>query len=374
MLKIRYPKAVNQLYQLHQEYLAVFKLDDNPAIQAKYSRIRALLNIAALPGNLSTLLTASFADLANWSFLCQAAPPRIKTLVAQFFNYENHQVKIARFFMSKRKVINLITCYYCNIDHINIFKDLGDFYNGTDLAKRGTKEDLMKILDIGEATADHIIGLRGTFNRLEELPGISNGVKDNIDQFVLNDVHNHFTIDHVLHKSLHPLVALSLHNFVPSCSSCNEKFKGQKVLVRSTAEIALSPTFPDFNFDRDVKFKIYFVPGVADITSIKTENDFLLDFKIDNFEPEYLHYIKVFKLKGRYVFHKREVLKLIEKVKDYSESEIEEIAGIVGRTPAKIRADIFGYELFEGETEDRSFTKLRRDISNDIGIVGVVKT
>ena len=83
--------------------------------------------------------------------------------VKAIFNYETKfQPIISKFF---EKYVEVHTCYYCNIDHINVFNDFkGESKNG-------------------------------------------------------------FTLDHFIDKGTYPYLALSLYNLVPSCYTCNSKIK-----------------------------------------------------------------------------------------------------------------------------------------------------
>ncbi len=86
------------------------------------------------------------------------------------FNYASKfQPIIAEFFMQH---IEVHTCYYCNIESINVFK---------------TFEGRLK---------------------------------------------NGFTLDHVIAKADYPYLALSLYNLVPACYTCNTKLKGKKELEK----------------------------------------------------------------------------------------------------------------------------------------------
>ncbi|MFX4208606.1 HNH endonuclease [Aliarcobacter butzleri] len=97
--------------------------------------------------------------------------------IKSFFNYDKSKInkknplisklqpKISKFFEQN---IEVHTCYYCNIDFINIFKKQNELKNG-------------------------------------------------------------FTLDHVLEKAAYPYFALSLYNLVPACYVCNSKVKDSKI-------------------------------------------------------------------------------------------------------------------------------------------------
>ncbi len=107
------------------------------------------------------------------------------------FNYSKHQQKIAKYFATH---IKPTTCYYCNIDFINVYE-------------------------------------------IEK--------KDKIE------LKNGFTLDNVLPKEEYPYFALSLFNLVPSCYICNSKIKGRQKLGN------ISPTSEKFQFHEKVKFKTF---------------------------------------------------------------------------------------------------------------------
>lgn len=97
--------------------------------------------------------------------------------IKRLFNYDKQstknfkplisklQPKISKFF---EQYVEVHTCYYCNIEFINTFKQ-------------------------------H------------------------------NETKNAFTLDHVLEKATYPFLALSLYNLVPSCYTCNSKIKDSKI-------------------------------------------------------------------------------------------------------------------------------------------------
>lgn len=94
-------------------------------------------------------------------------------IIKYFFNYDKGdkltklsklQPKISKFVEEK---LGINTCYFCNIEFINKFKDSSD----------------------------------GKFK-------------------------NGFTLDHYIDKGKYPYLALSLYNLIPSCYTCNSKVKG----------------------------------------------------------------------------------------------------------------------------------------------------
>jgi 5-methylcytosine-specific restriction endonuclease McrA len=112
----------------------------------------------ALGCDLKTLLCSSFDTLIKIKL-----PSTIEVAIKEIFNYQGkYQKPISDIF---KEHIDLHTCYYCNIDFVNVFK----------------------------ATNKH--------------------------------TKSGYTLDHVKPKEQHPHLALSLYNFVPSCYVCNAKLK-----------------------------------------------------------------------------------------------------------------------------------------------------
>ena len=223
---------------------------------------------------------------------------------------------------------------------------------------------MLKLKGIGDKKADKIITERIDINNSQ----IIQSLISNNSSIKIEDKYSHFTLDHVLDKGSHPLIALSLYNFVPSCYSCNSKFKGSKQFISNDSMGYLSPTSNNFSFNNDVKFKLYFHNN-KDISTIQNTNDYILDFCYSKNQNEYEKYINIFKLKGRYIFHKDEVINLIDKKERYSQSQLDEISNIVNISSEQVKKDIFGKELFEGDPEDVSMTKFKKDIAKDIKLI-----
>ena len=112
----------------------------------------------ALGCDLKTLLCSSFDELIQIKLL-----PTIEAEIKEIFDYQGkYQKHISNLF---NEHIDLHTCYYCNIDFVNVYKS----------TNKHTKSG--------------------------------------------------YTLDHVKPKDAYPHLALSLYNFVPSCYICNAKLK-----------------------------------------------------------------------------------------------------------------------------------------------------
>jgi len=290
-----------------------------------------------------------------------------------FFNYDKDKIdkkkptitkkqkKISNFFKKYSKKLNLKTCYFCNIDYINTFDNRGEYDCYLKFLNTAHKNELTQINQITDEDAERIVKERdnGEIKDIKQLGFSSNPAKvRNIEKLVFKEkIVNHYTLDHFLPKSDCPLLALSLYNFVPSCYSCNSSFKNSKILPKEY----LSPTSQKFSVDKNIKFKLFFANKI-------NKNNILLSIQHDK---KYMDYLDTFKLKGRYSFHKDEALTLIEKQEKYSETRLNEIAKILEISPSQVKKDIFGKELFSGYLQDKSFTKMKRDVARNIGIRGV---
>lgn len=273
---------------------------------------------------------------------------KIKTVYETVFNYETLQPKISKFFMDYSEELNLKTCYFCNIDYINSIH-----ISVLDILQIGNEKDLKK-LDGINTKATQIIKYRekNKINSTSAVKSIINH-KTNFQNMKNSKIErSHFTLDHFLPKAKCPILALSLYNFIPSCSACNSRFKGEDELL----ETYLSPTSKDFSVNTDIKFKLFIEGDLSD-------KKFKLELTHSDISKDY---VNTFKLKGRYASHQDEAIQLLIKKEKYSESQIKEMADILKISPEQIKKDIFGKELFDGKVQDKSFSKLKRDIAKEL--------
>ncbi len=374
MIKIEYPFKSKDLEAFHQLYIDMFDIATLNSDLAIFFTRHANLNqfttwtarsILLLPvGELIDLSISLNEEMTN------AQSDELKLI----FNYDNenitpkHQPVIAQFFM-ENKSVDISTCYFCNVDHIYSFDNVDDYQNSEDFYRRATKKDLMAIKGIGPANADTIINGRNSNIALSALP-LDINKKNNLKNLQFKTKKNHFTLDHMLGKARHPIAALSLYNFVPSCYSCNSKFKKGVELIASIADEFISPTSENYSFSGSVRFKIYFpLNSTLTFFDIKKPGDFVLNFEVDKGAEAYEEYIRALKLRPRYIFHKQEILKLIRRRKKYSVSQLKEIADVTHSSIDQVKKDIFGEELFDNEYRNSSLIKLKRDIAKDVGII-----
>ena len=228
--------------------------------------------------------------------------------------YKTLQKKISNFFMKYSVLLNKKTCYYCNIEYINT------------ISQRGKNL-------------------------------------------------NHFTLDHFLSQTDFPYYSLCLYNFVPSCYSCNSKFKRTKKFVFDENLKFLSPTSNEYTIFTDCEFKLLFnIDGINEedkIQNIRKIEDFEVVLQNRGTTPGYNSFLDMFKLEGRYNFHKNEAFKMILKRQIYSDSDILEIEKTLGyiRDFDSIKKDIFGSAIFNEEEKNNPLTRYRTEIAKQLGLL-----
>ena len=222
----------------------------------------------------------------------------------KLFRYDKKfQPLIAKFF---EKNLNPRTCYYCNIDFINV-------YNEEENSK------------------------------------------------------NKFTLDHFIDKGSYPYLALSVFNLIPSCSVCNSKIKGSIPFYGDKELESTNPYLKSFRFDEKVKFKLFLHKKCKDL-NIKSKDDIDILLK-ENYSNEYDKYIKVFKLNERYQAHRDIVFEMIKNAELYPESRLKELQDLTGIPYQQIKQDIFSLIDDNADLSKEPFSKLKRDMACELGLV-----
>lgn len=308
MFKINYPEDLNKF---KSEYLSIFS-SSLQVMQSEWDEIRrGLIHQGAeavyYPQNVSELLIMTYEGLCEIyldfeSLNLAAVNNQLLIRCRQLFNYNGitgkvgakisgKQASIAEFFMKHSDVLNIRTCFYCNLSYVNVYK--------------------------------------------------TSGVNK-----------NHFDIDHFLPKSICPLVALSLFNFVPSCQVCNEKLKKEKLMGEAVNLKKVSPTSSSYKFDESIKFDV----ASANPFSINNK-EISISLKGDAL---YSKEIEILKLEERYNYHKCEVERLLSLIQKYPESNINMIGQTLKISENTILNDIFGIEFLK--SNDRCFKKIKTEI------------
>ena len=221
------------LRDVNKAYLALYR--NKKSFNKKFSdAVMACPEIAGLfsPGTKGMdLLTYDFSHLVELYYNYKKTlndlhnNARVKEINDKFkaiFNYDSHREKIRRFLSDPNNGFEIHNCVYCDLNKVK-----------------------------GYTRADG---------------------KRNLE----------FHADHVLDKGLCPLVALSIHNFVPSCPTCNEPpLKGVRPLGNTKADtLKISPKSSTNKFERDVKFILNITDiTIPDLELFKTNDGWEIDFQ-----------------------------------------------------------------------------------------------
>ncbi|WP_421497967.1 hypothetical protein V8245_04055 [Flavobacterium columnare] len=366
MNKINYPEDSKELVKFEQAYRDC--LDKNKIVEIDKHLNKITYNGKSL--DFDSLVTLNFEDLID---MIKPLENYVKTLnlteKAKFeslFDYKANQPKIANFFMQKN-YFNFKICHYCGIDYINAFTDLNDYFDALDLLNRADIDDLQILHGIGKKRAQSIINKRNVtkFKDIDEI-GLTKDIRDELRRFDFKNGHNHFTLDHVIPQKTHKFYSLCLYNFVPSCFSCNSKFKKAKEFILTDDLKKISPTSNQYSLTDDFKFKLYYR---KEFKKIKSNSDFVIENRIFSNEAHIKHFFSIFKINGRYVFHKDQILKLVQKKIDYPKSKLKELSNQTGISVEKLKEEIFGKELFSKSDTDLPFIKLKKDIAIQLKII-----
>ena len=308
-----YPEG-NAWIALANEYVSEFK--DLEELEERWRDFKELHPaLSVFTESVKELMSATFCELVDVYERYQNLPSEtqeqkeelatIKSYLPNMvFNYDKtgaghqtHQGVISGFFRKKMDDLNIHTCYYCDMAYINPY-----------------------IVDDDEMKSQ-------------------------------------FDLDHALAKDDCPLVALSLHNFVPSCPVCNERLKRKNPLSDSLDGLKLvAPCSEDFDTNKQIHFK---VNQEKVCTSGFMRHKDCYRMKI-NAHGVYASYAKLFRLEERYEYHKGEALRLLDLKRKCPMSNMRQIARLMHKTADEVKEDIFG--LHFSKNNHRCFDKMRRDI------------
>lgn len=281
------------------------------------------------------------------------------------FDYKGLQSSIAGFFMNEKQ-LGIKTCYYCGIDYINSFKDIADYKNANDFINRAPASELKIINGLGDVMAAKILLLRGKnyITSFTEFTG-SKKVINALNKFDSYNTHNHFTLDHILPQGDFKFLSLCLYNLVPSCYSCNAKFKKDINFLDGKSILEVSPTSGGYRLIDDLKFKILYN---GKLKEIQNTSDFILTRDIRKNVDQVEKYLEIFKLDGRYAVHKDIILKMIETKINYPYWKIRLLSREMRKSLKETKELIYGKEIFDAQS-NAPLHKLKRDIAKALKII-----
>lgn len=367
MRRINYPPYGSQRQKFEKRYISLFTSTLLTEINCYLSNVK--FNNENL--TFEKLAVLSFEDLLKLSDKLRSFSKiyniSSRNEFTELFNYSNEHSKIARFFRNE-KSLNFKTCFYCNIDYINSFKDIIDFKDGYEFLNNANVNELCLIYGLSDITAERIVNFRDT-NKIDEsnIDGLklNQPVKKRILNLSIDNSHDHFTLDHFLPQNEYPFFALCLYNLVPSCYACNSKFK--KALTLSEGDWQkVSPSSDLYSLDGDFQFRIRFDKSAK----INSEKDILLSKRISNRDAQlYEDYLKLFKIEGRYREHKDQIFYLLKQKKRYDDEKIKSLSKKLKVSRVEIKRMVFGKELFESNNDDNSLIKFKKDIAKQLNIL-----
>ncbi len=191
--------------------------------------------------------------------------------------------------------------------------------------------------------------------------------KDFINNFDTDKKVSTFQLDHFFDKATYPYLALSFYNLIPSCYVCNAKVKlTANTFENNSNNPCIAPNSQNFDFHQKVKFKLFLEPSCKNLY-IKTKDDIDIPLK-EQFTDKYDKYIQILKLNERYKAHKDVVYDMIEKAELYPESRLIELQNLTGVPLQQIKKDIFNLIDENEDLSKKPFSKLIKDISDELGI------
>ncbi len=382
MLKIEYPKEGTREYlEFIKDYKNIFSRNITE-MQLRLTEVLSNPKFSMVTEKrVDEILVLDFEGLIrlNNSFLrCKPTQNELEE-VQKIFKYDgkgagSKQKTIAKFFVKNKELLDIHTCYFCNLEYINSFVDVADYHDIYDFIQTAPRSDLNKIFHIVDSDSKQIVKLRSLYSGGELLLQVKKILSlkkfNNLKNMNFNDSKFHFTLDHVLSKVKNPLSALSLFNLVPSCYSCNSKFKGDHKLVASIKDSALSPTCNKFDFSSKNKFIVAFSNSLVNYSLVKETQDFTVKLHIPNKYKGYGRYEAAFKLNARYKEHKEDILDLIRKRERYPETHIQTISKLTSTPFDDVKKSIFGEELSlkSSELNKKPKAKLKVDIARQLRV------
>lgn len=371
MIKVQYglPKS-----ELNRRYLLLY---DIVSMENEWQQIRGKIakqySVAKIPVNLSEILTAEYPKLVDifQNYLGWRKLPKIrKKEIEALFDYKKYQPKIAAFFMEPKNRFQIHVCHYCGTAYINAYGILNDYKDKYQFIKNASPAELKKFIpgNLSDRTIKKILDNRDYFTCLDDFDTLSCWHSYPKSDSIKLQSDNHFDLDHELDKGRCPLLGLSLYNFVPSCSVCNEKLKHTAIIGDKKDKnelIKLSPTSDNYDFDGNVTFSVT-PKRVTTFGFVRNMMKYAVE--VTCHDASYEKSVDLFRLKQRYNYHKIFALRLLDLKERYSCGGIKMISNLLqvnattpGRyTEQQIHEDIFGEEY--SKVGHRCFDKLRRDI------------
>lgn len=167
------------------------------------------------------------------------------------------------------------------------------------------------------------------------------------------------TLEHYYPKAKYPHLSLSFYNLIPSCATCNSKFKGNETHEGNI----LHPYYECF--DEKAKFRV-------SIDSMDTKKDIELEVNIKSTDERCKTSIERFQLDKIYKQHNDIAKEIWNKAQVYNESRIDELYESfykgLGYSKEDVKNFAFCSYLDKKDIHKRNHTKLTQDILKQFDI------
>ena len=169
------------------------------------------------------------------------------------------------------------------------------------------------------------------------------------------------TLEHYYPKSKYPHLSLSFFNLIPSCNTCNSKFKGSdKIHVGNI----IHPYYEDFS--KKANFSV-------SVTSLGIEKDIELNINLKSSDKRCKTSIDRFQLDKIYTTHNDIAKEIWNKSQVYNDSRIDELYKSfykeLGYSKENVKDMVFGNYLNNDDINKTNHSKLTQDILEQFDII-----
>lgn len=268
-------------------------------IELSLKKLRPQSKFKNLVNDLENIIKADFHIIqTKYLDLLNHCSTREKKKIENIFNYSGHRTKVK--FMEHFKKLNIKSCPFCNNNYIYFYE----------------KE-------------------AGKYNTLA-------------------------TLEHYYPKSKYPHLSLSFYNLIPSCNTCNSKFKGNETHEGKI----LHPYFEDFN--EKAKFSV-------SVDSLPVNKNIELEVNLKSNDERCNTSIDRFQLDKIYKQHNDIAKEIWNKAQIYNESQIEELYKSfyekLGYSKEDVKNMVFCNYLHKDDIHKRNHSKLTQDILKQFDLI-----
>jgi hypothetical protein len=152
-------------------------------------------------------------------------------------------------------------------------------------------------------------------------------------------------LDHFYNKSTYPIFSLCLYNLVPVCGNCNRIKSSKKCDFASPFDL-------DIDFDNGLKFSL--LTDGDDITRIQ--------IVVNEDCKKLRNNISEMKIENSYQIHRKDVLELQKKLKQYSDTQLQEMFKITNIPAIQIKEMIFGPKIDSNIMKNKTLGRMLHDL------------